>query len=107
MRRSPAVVIAIATALVGPAGAATDPGERAYAGACATCHRVPSRVPRPDLSMTSDHNVAKPSIRCSRSTMPRTTPSGPRSSPGWRRTMSGVEGRGAGTAPHSTRARAA
>lgn len=37
-----------------PAGAATDPGERAYAEACASCHRVPSRVLRPYLAMTRD-----------------------------------------------------
>ncbi len=36
------------------AGAATDPGERAYAEACASCHRVPSRVLRPYLAMTRD-----------------------------------------------------
>lgn len=54
MRPRLVVVIAIASALVGPAGAATDPGERAYAEACASCHRVPSRVLRPYLSMTPD-----------------------------------------------------
>lgn len=54
MRRSLVVVIAIALAMVGPAGAATDPGERAYAEACASCHRVPSRVLRPYLSMTRE-----------------------------------------------------